>query len=282
MKVYCSEYSLTPKKQANRTSTPGAKGGVYLKAILKDRIYFADYFPHESLGDRSVELFLQEFKFQDHEYDRKVFDLLLRDVEFQKLNPKKYFNHQLWSSSEDIKGSVVKYKIHAPDDFGFMRALEKNCTVRLDANGLFTRSEFATFLKDIPLKHQSRIEYVEDPLQEADWKNLGTPTARDFIEGEPFDYLIYKPNCEFLPKTEKKVIFSSYLGGNLGRWHSYAEMIQKGDLTLYHGIKTEGFYTEETDFFTGSYKDGFIADMGTVNRIYKSAADLNWKELCSM
>jgi hypothetical protein len=280
MKVSFSQYTLTPRKQTNRLDTLQKKTGVLLKGILKDKIYFADYFPHLALGDRPVEIFLDEFKFQAQDYDRKVFDLLLRDVDFQKLSPKTFFNHQLWSAGEEIKAGVVKYKLQARDDSDFIPALHQGHRVRLDANGLFKKDECLDFLKKIP--HLKQIDYMEDPLSETDWRDIPLPLARDFIEGAPFDYHIYKPNCEFLPKNKVKMIFSSYLGGNLGQWHSCAELLISGDLTLHHGVKTEGFYQEEFNFLTGSYATGFKPDSNLINRLYQTISALSWKDLCSM
>ena len=61
MKVLYSLYNLTPKKKANRLSSMAKVQGVLLKGLLKDKVLFADYFPHTALGDRTVEEFLPEF-----------------------------------------------------------------------------------------------------------------------------------------------------------------------------------------------------------------------------
>jgi hypothetical protein len=282
MKVFFSPYTLTPKKQLNRLSSLEKKTGVFIKAILGHKVLFADYFPHLPLGDRSVDQFLAEFKFQENDYDRKVFALLLKDNEFQKLVPKNFFNHQLWSGGEEIVAPTVKYKLLSPDDRNFFKALERNVRVRPDLNGLFTRENFLRFVNDIPLKMRELIDYAEDPLAEKDWKDLPLPVARDFIEGTPYEYYIYKPNCEVRPKSDAKIIYSSYLGEDLGRYHAYCELILEADLTLTHGIATFGFFQEEKIFFNGNYQDGFIADAAKVRRLYKWMDAREWKTLCSM
>jgi hypothetical protein len=282
MKVQFSFYDLTPLKRANRLSSLEKKTGVFLKGTLGNKILFADYFPHAALGDRSAEEFLTEFKFQDHEYDRKVFHFLLKDSELQKLTPKKIFNHELWDGSSDIQAPTIKYKLRDPEDLNFIKALKMGIKIRLDANAMFTRLELERLMKEVPAELRKLIEYLEDPFKDKDWSNLSVTSARDFIEGEPFEYYIYKPNCEFHPKNDKQIIYSSYLGGNLGRYHSYSELVSEGDLKETHGIHTEGFYNEEIPFLTGNYKEGLIADKLSVAKIYNELSSRRWSELCSM
>lgn len=283
MKISYSPYILTPKKRANRLSSLDPKPGVWIKGEIKDKILFADYFPHLPLGDRTVEQFLQEFKFQDHEYDRKVFDLLLKDESYQKLKPKLFSNHQLWTGSETLEAKVVKYKLLHANDRTFMTALQKGLTLRIDGNGLFDQKNYHDFLKDIPTEFHSQIEYFEDPLMSKDWSGLKIKSARDFLEGSPYDYYIYKPNCEFKPvEQDKKVIFSAYLGSALGNWHTYAELMKDGDLSLVHGIISKDFYEDEHHFLEGSYDNQFAASMNKVNALYQKVYDSSWKQLCLM
>jgi len=266
----------------NRLSSIGKTSGVILKAILKDKILFADYYPHLPLGDRPLDLFLSEFKYQEHIYDQKVFDLLLKDHTFQSLDFKTFLNHELWDGMKFPEALVVKYKLQGPDDQTFLPLLSKGVRVRLDLNGLFTREEYLSFLKKIPDAYLPLIEYVEDPLKTTGWENLPLPSARDFISGTPFQFSIYKPNCEFKPNTDLPIIYSSYLGGNLGRWHAYCELINNGDLSLTHGIYTQGFYEEEILFFDGSYRNGFKPNHFLVKSVYHQCAQAQWKILCSM
>lgn len=282
MKIFISPYELTPKKRANRLSSLEKRPGVYLKGILKDKHLFADYFPHQALGDRPVEEFLEKFKFQQHEYDKKVFQLLLQDHEFQKPVNKIFSNHQLWSKDEEVLSTTLKYKLMDPDDRGFMPLLEKGKRLRIDGNGIFKRDSFNRFLKDIHEKHRTQIDYFEDPLSEKDWSNLGLSPARDFIDGAPFDYYIYKPNCEARPDTSAKVIYSAYMGGSLGNWHAISELLRDGDLKLTHGLITRGFYEEEVEIVKGSYTQGFTPDEGLVKKLYQDMAAKDWKLLCSM
>ncbi len=282
MKVYYSLYTLTPLRKANRLSSMRPINGVYLKGVLGNRILFADYFPHISLGDDTCDQFLDEFKFQDFDYARKVFDLLLRDRDLQKMAPQSFLNHQLWNPSEGADSPVIKYKLEDQLDRHFLSALKNGQRLRLDANALFSRNEYEAFVKTIPTKYLPQIDYIEDPMHDPDWPSMGIPVARDFIPAPRFDYYIYKPNCEFKPSTEVKIIYSSYLGSDLGRWHAYCELIENGDLSLTHGIYTEGFYQEEEKFMVGSYRNGFTADKKIVNSVYDTIYNAKWKSLCSM
>ncbi len=282
MKVYFSPYQLTPLKKANRLSSMEKKDGVLLKGILGDTVLFADYFPHPELGDRHCDQFLQEFKFQKYKYDQKVFAFLLKDVDYQNLKPKTIYNHQLWTPDEDLQAPVVKYKLQDPKDDRFIEALDRGARLRLDCNGLFSKKGFEGFWKEISAKHRPLIEYVEDPSYDTDWGDLTAPVARDFVDGGPAPFYVYKPNCEFYPKVEGKVIFSSYLGGDLGRWHSYCELVGTGDLKLYHGIVTPGYFSETRDLFSGSYREGFNPDTMNVRRLYQDTLAQPWKLLCSI
>lgn len=282
MKVLYSSYTLTPKKRANRLSSLEKKQGVLVKGVLGDKVTFADYYPHIPLGDRPVELFLEEFKFQKEEYDRKVFDLLLRDHEFQNIKAKKVLAHQLWTGTEPLESKVVKYKLLHAQDRSFMTLLEQGIKVRLDGNALFSRTEYEHFVSEIPTSLHKHIDYLEDPLKEKDWSNLKLKSAQDFIEGSPIDYYIYKPNCEFKPSVDVPVIYSGYLGSSFGFWHTYCELIQNGNINLHHGLIARGFYEEEKDFLKGSYHYGLEPDPAIVRKMYQDASLSTWKTLCSI
>ena len=191
MDIEYSLYQLTPLKKANRLSSLEPKTGVHLKTMINGRAHFADYFPHMPLGDRSHEQFLEEFKLQKHEYDQKVFHLLKKDRDYQNQKSINFKNHQVWSGSEEITGSVVKYKMMDFKDTFFLSVLENGARLRLDANALFQRESYLNFLKDIPHKFHSLIDYMEDPLKETDWSGLPLPSARDFIPSNTFDFYIF-------------------------------------------------------------------------------------------
>ena len=282
MDIFFSPYSLTPLKRANRMSSMDIKEGVYLKATHQGGHVFADYFPHLPLGDRSVDQFLTNFKNQSEEYDRKVLHLLLKDSEYQKKESEVFKNHQLWTGSEPIEAEVLKYKLQSPLDAVFLEALKRKLKVRLDGNGMFNRQSFLTFLNTIPLEYHKHIEYIEDPLYENDWANLPIQTAEDYIASNGSDYYIYKPNCEFFPVNKKQVIFSAYLGSDLGNWHTYCELMDMGEMSLTHGIVARGFYKEERGLFRGHYQEGMRPDLSVVKNIYQEMHLRKWKHLCTI
>lgn len=273
MNVFYRPYKLTPLKALNRFSSQGIRSGVHLKVKKRFTEHFADYFPHEILGDRPVELFLEKFKFQENEYSQKVFYFLLNEEKIRSQRPRPYQNHQLWNGQEAITTPVVKYKLRDEKDFTFLKALEKKHRMRLDANGLFGQESIKEFINQIPKELLVHIEYLEDPLIDKDWSNISLPLARDFIDGDPFKVLIHKPNCRFLKKTEKKVVFSSYMGSDLGRWHAYCELLEKGDLSEFHGINTPGLYAEER---TNLLNEESVLDL------YNELSFGEWKLLCSI
>lgn len=282
MEIFFSPYKLTPLKRANRMSSLEPKEGIHLRAVINGTEVFADYFPHLPMGDRSCEQFLEEFKDQKDEYDQKLLNLLLSDKLYQKQSPIKFKNHQLWTGTEALEAKIYKYKLLSASDRTFIEILEKGMTLRLDANGMFTQATYSNFISSIPKELIPLIQYIEDPSADLDWKNLIIAGARDFIMGSPCEYYIYKPNCEFKPETSLPIIYSCYLGGNLGSWHTYCELVQSGDLSLTHGIISQGFSQEEKNFFQGNFKDGFVPDLGVVRDIYKDLNLSAWKSLCKI
>src|SRR5690606_14361353 len=112
----------------------------------------------------------------------------------------------------------------------------------------------------------AQIEYVEDPYQ-GDWK-LSTPVqlASDYIANPDYQIKIYKSNREFLPKSLRPNIFSSYMGSQLGQWHTYTELMTSGDLSLYHGVHIENFYQQ--DIFNQTAVDTFMPDKPKVKALY--------------
>jgi hypothetical protein len=278
MHVFYNIYQLTPLKRANRLSSVKPQIGVHLKIRKRFTNHFADYFPHLSLGDGPVELFLEKFKFQENDYQKKILYFLLNEEELRSQKIKNFKNHQLWDGSSEILSSVVKYKLNDPEDMNFYKAIQKGFRVRLDANGLFNPDNLQHFIKKIPHEYLPFIEYLEDPMNEINWPSCSIPFAEDFIHGSPSAVIIHKPNARFFPVTEKKVIFSSYLGSDLGLWHSYLELIQKGDLGLFHGIVTKGFYQEERLRF-----DSSVAPIESdVRELYNDLENTQWKLLCSI
>lgn len=282
MDIYYSRYTLTPLKKANRLSSLDEKEGVYLMAEINGKKVFADYFPHVPLGDSPVQAFLERFPDQSEEYDKKILHLLLADEKFQTKECISFKNHQLWSGAESLSSRVIKYKLLSPTDTTFHEPLKKGVRVRLDANGMFTLESLRQFLDSIPEELRKNIEYIEDPVRSVQWENLNVPTARDFLSSDKYDYYVYKPNCEFKPKTSSKIVYSAYLGSELGAWHTYCEMIEEADRGFTQGIVGQGYYKEERGLFKGSFESGIYPDENVVRNIYQELKLRKWKKLCSI
>lgn len=84
---------------------------------------------------------------------------------------------------------------------------------RLDANALFTNSQWKSFWSQLPAQVQAQVDYVEDPFEYqaklwADW-NQQVPLALDFATkphlADPDSYQIYV----FKPSRQSKQILSS-------------------------------------------------------------------------
>lgn len=278
MKISYSLYTLTPKRKANSQSSVNKKTGVNLRGELNGKTFFADFFPHTELGDESLDEFMEGFRFQKTEYQKKVFDLLLKDSEFQNLRPQMFKNHAL--QTETTIHAPIKYKIMGEDDYGFLPLLERRRTFRLDANGIFSKSGFTKYIENLDPRLLKSIQYVEDPTSDLNWEDLPTKTARDFIQGTPAQFIIHKPNARFKTDEPLPHIFSSYMGGALGVFHSYCELIREGDLSLYHGINTYGVYEEDRELFTGL--DLLTPHVENIRRVYRDLMTSSWKHLGSI
>ena len=282
MQIYFAPYSLTPLKRLNRNSNLEPKNGVYLKAVTPQGEGFADYFPHAIFGDKGCDHFLKEFHLQKDIYDQKILHLLTNDLLYQNIPQIKIKNHQLWTGTEDLEAAVIKYKLLNPNDRTFLDPLKRGIRLRLDANALFNPETFRLFLNSIPYELRPLIEYIEDPLIHGDWEDLGVKVATDIVRSKHFDVYIYRPNCQFYPDHQTKNIFSSYLGNDLGRWHTYCELVEKGDLSEIHGIMSRGFYQESTCFMEGCYTEGFIPNPTLVKKMYEELSKKDWIPLSKL
>lgn len=275
MKISYSLYQLTPKRKANAQSSLAKKTGVTLKGELGGKTYFADFFSHEELGDESLDEFMQDFRFQKSEHQKKVLDLLFKDHEFQNLKPQMFKNHAL--QTETTIHAPIKYKIMGEDDYGYLPLLERRRTFRLDANGIFSKDDFKKYIEKLDPRLLKSIQYVEDPTHDQNWEGLPVAAARDFINGTPAEFIIYKPNARFKSDEAVPHIFSSYMGGALGVFHTYCELVREGDLSLYHGINTFGVYEEDRELFSG--QDLLTPHVENIRRIYRDLATASWKHM---
>ncbi len=282
MEIQYSLYTLRPKVRANRLSSLEPKTGVYLRSLVKNEFGYADYFPHAELGDSPTDKFLAGLKDQINEYDKKIVEFIKKDPGFRKQICRPFLNHQLWTGIETLKSPVIKYKMLKKDSELYLDLLNKGIRIRFDGNALLSRDELKNFIDRIPTYQRHLVEYMEDPIKSLDWSDLPVPTAQDFIKGDPCSFYIHKPNARFYPDVKVPVIFSGYMGSELGLWHAYSELLEKGDLNQVHGLIVEDFYEDQQNIFLGDYHSTFIPDEVEINNIYRDLGNREWKTLCSI
>src|SRR5690606_36849305 len=103
---------------------------------------------------------------------------------------------------------------------------------------------------------------------------------RDFFQDDSYDIVIHKPNARFHSEKEKKHIYSSYMGGALGNFHAYAELVTEGDLSLFHGIQTFRTYEEDRELFTGTAL--LTPHQDNIRKLYGDLMNRDWKSLGSI
>jgi hypothetical protein len=279
MDIFFSHYQLTPKHPFNHSSGTELRKGVFLKTNLIDH-ELADYFPHENLGDQSVEDFLESFPNKNNQYHMSI----LRQLQLKKspLPNVPFFNHQLWLRGTKVDSPVVKYKIMSIDDEIPTDILKSQCRIRLDANGIFKEKELFKFFSRLSIQQIARIDYIEDPTSTSSWSDIPVPTASDFIESPTFETLIYKPNRMHKVSLEENTIFSGYMGHPLGQVHAYRELIKRGNLNLFHGLLTPALYENGPNLFHGNYLEGFLPDPQKIEESTAFLLDQQWSRLCSI
>ena len=277
MRIYISRYNRTPFQKLNRLSNRTIKKGVLLRT---DKMGFADYFPHTELGDEDVEAFIKRFHSLKSPRHLKILNILEKESSLSTNTA--FRNHQLvMENDQDIILPVVKYKIKHMRDYDFMKFDFHK--IRLDANGLFPDAESVNlYLESIPSIVKNKIEYIEDPTPFPDWNNINHACAKDLIQGKHFNYLIYKPDLSSLEHFDGPVIFSSYLGHDLGLWHAYEELISKGDLELVHGLVAKDVYQEDLGLFDHLHEDYFRPNSDRVKRLFEEINLMEWEYLCTL
>ena len=268
---YC-HYELTPLVKRNRFNDSSRKG----LFIRVDTDYFLDYFPWKEFGDKSVPEFLDELKRK-----RSLPDFLLRDLDVEKnqhkIQKKGFLNH----SFNNLNSNVCKVKFLG--DFDELRIKVEQfqgLKIRIDFNNYGKVEEILHFWRS--LSDKSKIEYFEDPgYREEDWQefiNEGIPIAKDRMDDKNnlAGFNILKPNRD-KPKS-KNCIFSNYMGSDLGMYHCYLHLMQKGDLDLTHGIVTNGIYKEQREIF--SFLAGrWILNQSEIDKLYDDLRRREWKKI---
>lgn len=273
--IWFSRYQLTPLRKLNAKSGAGMMEGVFLKVQgERGEFGYADYFPHVELGDLSVEQVLQG---ERDEYFEKCLHFAKNEKRLRAQEHLSFSNHQLGIASSDNNTSIIKLKIFGAEDFSLARqCLESLKRLRLDANGSVSFEKWQAFLASLSQEQRELIDYIEDPGS-GDWKELGVPSAQDFQKNESFDFYIHKANARFFPEDlpRSKVIFSSYMGSDLGRYHCYLELLEKGDLSQVHGIHTPDCFEEQNSLFEPSGK-ALFPSVDAISSLYANLERRQW------
>lgn len=272
-----SKYYLEPVRKLNALQERISKREGVLFRL--DEIYYADYHPWIEFGDKSVDEFLS---FPDKmQYLEKFF---LLDQLRTKIEHKPFLNHIFVSPQTGFstdEQSVLKLKC-GPEYLDFSNFPKGK--LRLDFNNTLTKNQFFDFWNSLSPDQITQIEYIEDPCfldfeDAAKIKEMKIPIAFDrSMQMDFHKYKIYKPNIDLFEAFEGDIIFSSYMGHDLGRYHCYLDLMRNGDLDLVHGIDTPGIFFGQQQLFTSSDMYRSISH-SSLDIIYNELYDRPWTKL---
>jgi hypothetical protein len=277
MRILFHRFQLKPKVELNRLSSASFREGVFLKSEGSGGTGYTEYFPHPELGDQDINDFLETFKVQRHETQKKALYLLA--PKWSRIESGKAFlNHQLFREGDPIGSGTIKYKIKNENDF--LQSLPSGVkSIRLDANGLFNQNSWKVFEQKALTSHLKLIDYIEDPIADGKWQDIQIPRAVDFINGSPNEVKIYKPYREFYPEGNKRIIFSGNMGHGLSNYQSYLELLERGNLVDHHGLLTPDLYDNLPEIFSGNFQDGFKPELNSLREYFKQLESLTWTPL---
>jgi hypothetical protein len=272
---YCL-YELTPMMSLNSFSRMDIRKGVFLK---RDDGTFVDYHPWIEFGDPSRQDFLTSIlNFGLDEKTRCLFDL---DGKRREIHSKKFKNHGL----NNPIGGYGKFKISCPSEIKHILKRYRNQDVfRFDLNNNSSYSEVMHAWNGLESREKEAIEYIEDPyLGDLSWGDLesnGVPLAcdRNELSTPGWKFQIFKPNVDLVKKENCSQIYSSYMGADLGRYHSYLELMLYGDLELVHGIDTPNIFRGQNQMFAGQSGTLEISN-SAVTEMYLRLSRLEWTNL---
>lgn len=296
-----SPYQLTATKSLNSQMNKTVRSGVLLKFSQGKEVGYADYHPWTKLGDIDIPTFLTIIKYHpEHPLTQVMKSFLRDDISWQNHIPQKsFFNHDLCLDFAELtqqkKISVIKMKIgHQIDkeQMAIKKVTKKfpQIRLRLDANHALSLKQTLAFWNMFSPEEKTCIEYLEDPFpyHASSWRELkkyNIPLGLDHfaentqdISPDSYDFLIFKPNIksyDSFKKNNKDMIFSSSMGHDLGRFHSYCRLLEKGDLNLYHGIHTPHIYEEQQDIFLMK-ENRVTPQIGTIKKFYEELAQRKW------
>ena len=317
-------YELDPLKKVNRFNSNKRKG--VLLRLEDENVGYVDYHPWIELGDPSVdEMFVDLKRQRRSKLADFLIDCAKKDMNrnVDSINWSCFKNHKILTpntliTSESNNTGVVKVKIGSDIDYEISRLkkiISCNLKVRLDANNGLDFKQVSKIWRTLSDNELGAIEYIEDPTpyDSDSWKKISEniPVAldrwpnsildqsstidldNDLINDlkQCVDYVVFKPNIlsyDYLQKLKlaKPVIFSSYMGHDLGRIHCYFELLEYGDLSLVHGIDTPGIYVDQLELFKPNFKKNtehyFTPVKENFELLYHNLERLNWSHLCQL
>lgn len=247
--------------------------------LLKiDQKYFLNYHPWGEFGDISVTDFLENIR-KTSSLPFFMRDNLKQEVERNQIEHKPFLNHKFGSSN--YKLPIKKIKFLGSIDALLAEIKTSNEKLRIDFNLGLSCEEFLAFWSSLDKELKEKIDFFEDPCEIRNQvKNLkGIPIASDRFSYpcEIEKIKIFKPSIETKPEGNNFIV-SSYMGHDLGIYHTYLKLMRSGDLSKFHGVVTPPVYLGSKKLFKF---DGlkFTIDLKKISEVYKELNSIEWKTI---
>ena len=270
-----------------------ARQSLLVKGQYGEKIGYAEYTPWESLGQKSIEKVLSEYKSGENSF---LTDKIKKDINIFNPLLKKELpmvqNHSFFFKGKKIEISkeLVKVKLSGKIDSD-LEYIKNNCQnykgIRLDANFAIKENQFVGLYEQ--LIKEIKIDYIEDPTPWSltSYKKMldaNLPIALD----QPFNNTnvgenlncpyIFKPSVKNNQSNNDKYIFSSNFGHPLGNWHDYCQLVHSGDLNITHGIFAPTLYQNWPSPFEIN-KNKIQINPEIVKNTYLKLEKLPWKDI---
>ncbi len=245
------------------------ENSILLKVDFHGSIGFCYYSPWISLGQKEIEVCLEEIRKRDSFLIALAWKdaFISQKIALSKLplfKSHSFFSEKLSSFSPEI----IKIKLSGDirRDVEVVKKFSSEFkNLRLDANYKYNHQSFLSFWNNIS-SSQNQVEYVEDPVS---WspKNyesliqLGVPVALDQVFNnslktlESCEHYVVKPTVQVITNNSyEECIFSHNMNGALSDWQTYCELVTSGDFKKTHGVASHSKFMSERLFtLEGNY-----------------------------
>jgi hypothetical protein len=281
MDIKISKYILTPKHPLNRFTVLEHSGVLF----QIDNNHFVDYFPWEQFGDLSVDELLDQIVVNGGELPSFLNQCVNLDKERYEIDYWDFLNHELYQNTSPIESSIIKIKYI--NDFHQINEILRSSKARLriDFNNGGSLDSIVEWWKTLTPSQKLKVDYLEDPIEYnhekyLELKKCGIKLAcdRNNFDDRTFDFKVIKPNVDLVDGPSHEGIFSSYMGHDLGRFHSFLSLMKWGNLNLAHGINTPNIYNEQLNLFTNKGLHTSLSPL-EVKRMYERIRGREWKTL---